>query len=69
MKEIISSGEANTRIDEIIGLVKLSGGIEYAQQLAERYITKAERALKQLPPIKERETLYEIGHFIADRTY
>ncbi len=69
LKEIIDSGETNNRIEEIIGLVKLSGGIEYAQALAERYITKAERALKQLPPIKERETLYEIGRFIADRTY
>ncbi len=69
LKEIISSGETGENIDEIIQLVKDSGGIEHAQILANKYLRKAESALEKLPAIKERETLHAISQFIADRTY
>lgn len=69
LKEIIESGVTEENTEEIIQLVKDSGGIEQAQELADKYLEKAEEALKKLPAIKERETLYEISKFIANRTY
>jgi heptaprenyl diphosphate synthase len=69
LKALIASGVTDQNIGEIIQLVKDSGGIEEAQILAEKYLRKAERALGKLPAIKERDTLFEVSQFIADRTY
>ncbi len=69
LKEIISNGQTEDNIEEIIQLVKMSGGIEYSHEIAQRYIKKAQNALDILPKIKERETLYKISEFISERTY
>ncbi|MGD9678604.1 MAG: polyprenyl synthetase family protein [Vulcanibacillus sp.] len=69
LKEIIDRGQIEDRIEEVIQLIKDSSGIEYSQKIAQIYITKAQKALNNLPPIKERETLLKISEFIAERNY
>lgn len=69
LKRIMSDKQTENRIEEIISLVKVSGGIEYSQEIAQRYIEKAQRALKNLPEIKEKEIMFKISEFIAERTY
>lgn len=69
LKEIINNGEVNEKIDEVISIIMESDGIEYSKQLAQKYIEKAQTALNKLPDIPERDTLYEISEFIANRSY
>ncbi|MFO7263492.1 MAG: polyprenyl synthetase family protein [Bacillota bacterium] len=51
----------------LIGIVHQSGGIQYAQQLAERYLAKAKDALSSFPPTRERERLLVVADAIAFR--
>ncbi len=69
LKQIMSTKQTENKIEEIISLVKASGGIEYSHDIAKRYIRKAQRALDNLPSIKEKDTMYKISEFIAERTY
>lgn len=68
LKELISD-DNNDRIEELIELVRLSAGIDYAKKLAQRYIERAKEALEELPNISQKNTLLEISDFIAERTY
>jgi len=68
IKELISDRD-NDRTEELIELIRLSSGIDYAKRLAQRYIQRAKEALDELPNISQKETLLEISDFIAERTY
>ena len=61
--------ELEDRMDEVLQIIRSSNGIEFAQKLAQRYISKAREALEGLPAIRERKMLLEISDFIAERTY
>jgi len=69
MHELIAEDNIASHIEEVISIIHNSGGIEYSKKLAQRYIQKAKDALEDLPQIKAKKTLLEIGDFIADRTY
>lgn len=68
LEELIRD-DYNDRTEDIIELVRLSEGIDYAKKLAQRYIQRAKGSLIDLPNISQKETLLEIGDFIAERTY
>ena len=53
--------------EEIIGFVKINGGIEYASSRLESYISKAVEALEALPCSEERELLRDIAYFVGER--
>ncbi|SHE43258.1 heptaprenyl diphosphate synthase [Seinonella peptonophila] len=56
-------------LTEVLEIVKTSGGIEFANQLANRYLHKALAVLDKLPKQKERDSLQRIAEFIVKRTY
>lgn len=56
-------------MDEAISLIRKSEGIDYANQLAERYINRACEQLKPLPDGKTKKSLLEIGQFIIGRKF
>jgi heptaprenyl diphosphate synthase len=71
LKEIMlirdSAGPANSAA--AVKLVRSSIGINNAEQLADRYITKALKALDSLPDIAAKRNLADIARFVAKRSY
>lgn len=62
-----SEGKADSR--EAVRLVRSSGGIRKAEQLADRYIAKALKAAQELPDLPAKKSLIEIAKFVAERKY
>lgn len=60
-------GEADASL--LIRLVRGSGAIERADELAGRYIDKAVAALDGLPEIQAKDDLVKIAHFVGSRSY
>lgn len=52
-----------------IRIVKASGGLEFARQLADRYMEKCLHALESLPKIEATRQLTAIAHFINERDH
>lgn len=69
VKKDLFNPDNKRKIDETIQFIRNSDGIEFSKKLAQRYISKAKESLVDLPAIKERKTLIEIGDFIVERTY
>jgi heptaprenyl diphosphate synthase len=62
-----SEGQADS--SEAVRLVRSSGGIASAEKLADRYTTKALKALEGLPDLPARRNLADIARFVAQRSY
>lgn len=60
---------ADAKWDEVLGYVKNSGGIEYSQNLSDRYLNKAMAELDSLPAIRARQSLLEVARYIGKRNY
>ncbi|TLS35921.1 heptaprenyl diphosphate synthase component II [Pseudalkalibacillus caeni] len=56
-------------IKNIISIVKESGGIEFSQQISNRYLEKAFHELEGLPEMPARQSLYQIAEYIGKRNY
>ncbi|WP_062198263.1 heptaprenyl diphosphate synthase component II [Massilibacterium senegalense] len=56
-------------IEEILTLIRRSGGIEYADQCSKRYLKRAFDALEILPDIDAKQSLFEIAKYIGTRKY
>lgn len=54
---------------QIIELVKTSGGITCANEIAQRYLQKARETVQQLNSSKSQETFMRITQFIEQRNY
>ncbi|MBG9793634.1 heptaprenyl diphosphate synthase [Paenibacillus dendritiformis] len=67
--ERIRCMNGNTDVSSILHMIRESSGIRRAEQLAERYISKAVHALEQLPDIRARKNLRDIAYFIANRSH
>ncbi|MBJ6363529.1 heptaprenyl diphosphate synthase component II [Paenibacillus sp. GCM10012307] len=67
--ERIRNTEGQAGTVRALELIKQSSGIARAEELAERYIAKAVRALEELPTISAKKNLTDIAGFIAKRNY
>lgn len=56
------------KVAEVIGYVKDSGGIEYAQQVMLRYVEEASEILKTFPQSEYRDSLEQLVQFTIERT-
>jgi heptaprenyl diphosphate synthase len=56
-------------VSQLIELVKKSGGIQYAEKMAQTYIEKGIRSLDRLPDQKAKRDLLTIAQFVRERTY
>lgn len=57
------------KVDEVIGYVNQSGGIEYATQKMKEYQAKAITMLDQYPDSQEKSALTELVNYVIDRKY
>jgi heptaprenyl diphosphate synthase len=68
LRYLRSRGEEGD-LEQILAIVRKSGGVEYTLQLSKRYLEKAVQALEGLPFSHERESLRLIAEFIVRRSY
>ena len=64
-KEEKTEGE----VQEAVALIVSCGGVEYANEVALKYIQKAKEQLQLLPDIPARDTLFTIADFISVRKF
>lgn len=55
-------------IQQIIEIVKESGGIEYARRIAERYVAKSKEQLSDLSDIPAKSSLLILADYVVNRT-
>ncbi|MFC4302789.1 polyprenyl synthetase family protein [Cohnella boryungensis] len=67
--ESIKASDGRSDSSAAVKLVRSSKGIKDAEQMAERYIAKALRALEPLPNIPAKRNLADIARFVAKRSY
>jgi len=67
--ELIKESEGQVSSAAAVKLVRSSKGIALAEQMADRYVAKALKALEQLPDITAKRNLADIARFIAKRSY
>lgn len=63
----LSSWSSGT-VEEIIQIVKESGGIEYARRIAERYVAKSKEQLAELSDNPAKSSLIALADYIVNRT-
>jgi len=69
LEKVLGNRDAGREeIEEVARLIKESGAIEYAEELARRYSEQALAALKVLPESEYREMLEELARFAVPRT-
>ena len=61
--------KSEEEIQEAISLISKSGGIDYANSVVDRYVTRAKEELEHLPNIPARDVLYEIAGFVKNRKF
>lgn len=69
LEQWISQKQLDTHIEEILTIIRNSGGIEYSHKLAQRYLQKAKESLSQLSEIPAKESLFDITSFIEERKF
>jgi len=63
------SEKTEQEVQEVVDLLKQSGGIEKSRQIANLYIEKAIKLLHAFPDIPARRALIELATFVAERSY
>ncbi|MCD5407562.1 MAG: polyprenyl synthetase family protein [Desulfotomaculum sp.] len=66
---IEKTNKTEAEVSEAIDLISKCGGIDYANQVVERYIVKAKNELNYLPNIPAKQTLLIIADFIKYRKF
>ncbi|MGA9288527.1 MAG: heptaprenyl diphosphate synthase component II [Anaerobacillus sp.] len=64
-----NSNASQEEVNQVLSIVKSSGGIEYAQEISDRYLTKAFYELDQLPSHSARTSLRQIAEYIGKRKH
>jgi len=62
-----NGGDDSKKVREVISFVKNSGGIEYAQQVMDKYYQEALDLLKPLPESEYKTSLAQLVRFTIDR--
>lgn len=68
-QEWIRHGTVQEHIDEAIQLIREGKGIDFARNLAERYLRKAKEALADLDNNSTKKSLLDIAEFIGNRNF
>lgn len=70
LQEILCAREkGEAEISEAIRIIKEEGGVSYSLEVARRFVTKAQRALRMLPDIPSRQRLNAIAEFVVGRQF
>lgn len=69
LKEILANKNINdTEVRNAIEIIKNSGGLKYAQCIAEKYVQKAKESIAQLPDIPMKKVLTNISALVTNRS-
>jgi heptaprenyl diphosphate synthase len=69
ISSLIPALKTEEGVAQMIDAVKTSGGIEFAESVAQKYIAKGIRSLDKLPDQPAKQDLLEIARFVRERTY
>lgn len=69
LRRWIDRPQEERKVSEAVRLIRKSGGIEYARDLANRYLQRAEQRLEPLPNSKSKRSLLDIARFIGERRF
>ncbi|GAB6933060.1 polyprenyl synthetase family protein [Calditerricola satsumensis] len=69
LREWIATQRVADHLPEALAIVRDSGGIAFAKELAARYLNRALEALRILPDVPARRTLEAIARFVGHRSY
>lgn len=69
IRSVLPNVHSDQGVSQLIDLVKRSGGIEYSEKMAQRYIEKGIHFLDRLPEQKAKKDLLAIAQFVRERTY
>lgn len=64
-----SKGTGSVNMEGIISSIKETGAVKDAKIMADRYLIKANKELKDLPDIRAKRALFEIAQYIGDRKF
>ncbi|GAB4170898.1 MAG: polyprenyl synthetase family protein [Calditrichia bacterium] len=67
IKRLIKKGISSKEADEIITIVKSTGGLDKAKAKAEELVREANEKLQILPPCDARDTLSQIADYVIHR--
>jgi heptaprenyl diphosphate synthase len=56
-------------LEEAIALTRESGGLDYARQMAQRFVARAKAELRRLPDVSARAILYEVAEAVPARRF
>ncbi|QJW88991.1 polyprenyl synthetase family protein [Spirosoma taeanense] len=63
-----NESENPKKVNEVIGFVKNSGGIEYATEAMNRYVADAQALLDSFPASTYRQSLYQLVQYTIERS-
>lgn len=70
IKELLAKeSKTEDEVNEVVQLIKQSGGIEKSRKIVDLYIKKALKHLQELPNIPSRDALIELAKFVGERSY
>ncbi|RAL22631.1 polyprenyl synthetase family protein [Thermoflavimicrobium daqui] len=69
IKQYLESIGESGNIEEIIDVVRRSGGIDYTSRLSQRYLMKALSILEKLPMSQANQSLKMLTTFVVNRSY
>ncbi len=69
LRQLVRPDQKEDELEEAIAIVRKSGGVEYAQALAQRYLVKASEALAYLPATPARTSLAALATFVGKRDH
>lgn len=67
IEKLSAAGQSQSRLPEIVEMLRLAGSIEYAREKARQFVTEAVEALTDLEESDAKQALIETARFAADR--
>lgn len=67
--ERIRKADGMTDVQHFLNVIRTSGAVAKAEELASRYIDKAIGALDSLPDIRAKQDLVRVAQFVGNRSY
>ncbi|WP_422447298.1 polyprenyl synthetase family protein [Thermoanaerobacterium sp. DL9XJH110] len=70
LKRILDKGSLDREeVNLALSIIKESGGVEFAERVAKRYIEKAKKAIEKLPEIGMKKLLFDVADFIYSKNH
>jgi len=68
IRTVKSKGDHSKKVNEVVGFVRESGGIEYAQKVMNQYYQEAKQILETFEPSVYRDSLSQLVTYTIERS-